>query len=51
MANRLADALSPYLRQHADNPVHWQEWGDVALAEARERDVPPPLSLGYAAFH
>lgn len=51
MANRLADALSPYLRQHADNPVHWQEWGDVALAEARERDVPILLSIGYAACH
>ncbi|AHD23079.1 membrane protein [Rhodococcus pyridinivorans SB3094] len=51
MANRLADALSPYLRQHADNPVHWQEWGDDALAEARERDVPILLSIGYAACH
>src|SRR5690606_13868904 len=51
MANRLADALSPYLRQHSDNPVHWQEWGDDALAEARERDVPILLSIGYAACH
>ena len=51
MANRLADALSPYLRQHAGNPVHWQEWGDEALAEARERDVPILLSIGYAACH
>ena len=51
MANRLADALSPYLRQHADNPVHWREWGEEALAEARERDVPILLSVGYAACH
>jgi uncharacterized protein YyaL (SSP411 family) len=51
MANRLADSLSPYLRQHADNPVHWQEWGDDALAEARDRDVPILLSIGYAACH
>lgn len=45
MANRLAESLSPYLRQHADNPVHWQEWGDSALAEARGRDVPILLSV------
>ncbi|WP_371053602.1 thioredoxin domain-containing protein [Rhodococcus gordoniae] len=51
MANRLADALSPYLRQHADNPVHWQEWGEAALAESVERDVPILLSIGYAACH
>ncbi|MFD6857312.1 thioredoxin domain-containing protein [Rhodococcus sp. NPDC060090] len=51
MANRLAGSLSPYLRQHADNPVHWQEWGSDALAEARDRDVPILLSIGYAACH
>ncbi|MCK0089733.1 thioredoxin domain-containing protein [Rhodococcus sp. HNM0563] len=51
MANRLAESLSPYLRQHADNPVHWQEWGGDALAEARDRDVPILLSVGYAACH
>ncbi|CAM3586493.1 thioredoxin domain-containing protein [Occultella aeris] len=51
MANRLAHSTSPYLRQHADNPVHWQEWGPGALAEARERDVPILLSVGYAACH
>ncbi|WP_163540957.1 thioredoxin domain-containing protein [Occultella kanbiaonis] len=51
MANRLAASTSPYLRQHADNPVHWQEWGPEALAEARERDVPILLSVGYAACH
>lgn len=51
MVNRLADSLSPYLRQHADNPVQWQEWGEEAFAEARERDVPIFLSVGYAACH
>lgn len=50
-ANRLGDATSPYLRQHADNPVHWQQWGPEALAEAAERDVPILLSIGYAACH
>ncbi|CAM2813070.1 thioredoxin domain-containing protein [Skermania piniformis] len=51
MTNRLAGALSPYLRQHADNPVHWQPWDDAAFAEARRRDVPVLLSVGYAACH
>ena len=51
MANRLADSLSPYLRQHADNPVDWWEWGEEAFAEARRRDVPIFLSVGYAACH
>lgn len=51
MANRLADATSPYLLQHKDNPVHWQPWGSEALAEARARDVPILLSIGYAACH
>ncbi|PSK96079.1 hypothetical protein CLV30_12720 [Haloactinopolyspora alba] len=51
MANRLQDALSPYLRQHADNPVDWWPWGDDAFAEARRRDVPVLLSVGYAACH
>ncbi len=50
-ANTLADATSPYLRQHADNPVHWQQWTDGALAEAASRDVPILLSIGYAACH
>jgi uncharacterized protein len=49
--NMLALAASPYLRQHADNPVHWQEWTSQALAEAAERDVPILLSVGYAACH
>ncbi len=51
MANRLAASLSPYLLQHADNPVDWWEWGDEAFAEARRRDVPIFLSVGYAACH
>ena len=51
MANRLADATSPYLLQHAGNPVAWQEWGPEALEEARARDVPILLSIGYAACH
>ena len=51
VANRLANALSPYLQQHADNPVEWWEWGDAAFAEARARDVPIFLSVGYAACH
>jgi uncharacterized protein len=51
MPNRLADATSPYLLQHKDNPVDWQEWGEEAFAEARERDVPVLLSVGYAACH
>jgi len=49
--NRLADATSPYLLQHADNPVHWWPWGEEAFAEARRRDVPVLLSVGYAACH
>ena len=49
--NRLASSTSPYLLQHQDNPVDWQEWGDDAFAEARRRDVPILLSVGYAACH
>ena len=49
--NRLAGATSPYLLQHADNPVDWWPWGDEALAESRRRDVPVLLSVGYAACH
>ncbi|TNY35444.1 thioredoxin domain-containing protein [Thermomonospora catenispora] len=49
--NRLKDATSPYLLQHADNPVDWWEWCDEAFAEARRRDVPVLLSVGYAACH
>jgi uncharacterized protein len=51
MPNRLADETSPYLRQHADNPVAWYPWGDEAFRAARERDVPILLSVGYSACH
>jgi uncharacterized protein YyaL (SSP411 family) len=51
MPNRLAGATSPYLLQHADNPVPWYEWGEEAFAEARRRNVPVLLSVGYAACH
>ena len=49
--NRLARETSPYLLQHADNPVDWYAWGEEALAAARERDVPILLSIGYSACH
>jgi uncharacterized protein YyaL (SSP411 family) len=49
--NRLAASTSPYLQQHRDNPVDWFEWGAEAFAEARRRDVPILLSVGYAACH
>ena len=49
--NRLAAETSPYLRQHADNPVDWYPWGDEAFAAAKERDVPVLLSVGYSACH
>ncbi len=49
--NRLAAETSPYLRQHADNPVDWYPWGDEAFAAAKERDVPILLSVGYSACH
>ena len=51
MSNRLKSATSPYLLQHADNPVDWWPWSDEAFAEARRRDVPVLLSVGYAACH
>jgi uncharacterized protein len=50
-ANRLAHETSPYLLQHAHNPVDWFPWGPEALARAAERDVPIFLSIGYAACH
>ncbi|MCL7021275.1 thioredoxin domain-containing protein, partial [Vibrio vulnificus] len=51
MANRLADETSPYLLQHADNPVEWWPWSPGAFDEARRRDVPVLLSVGYASCH
>ncbi|HXR73164.1 thioredoxin domain-containing protein [Actinocrinis sp.] len=49
--NRLGTATSPYLLQHADNPVDWWPWCEEAFAEARRRDVPLLISIGYAACH
>jgi uncharacterized protein len=51
MANRLAQEASPYLRQHADNPVDWFAWGDEAFDRARGLNLPIHLSIGYAACH
>ncbi|MFI5914630.1 thioredoxin domain-containing protein [Dactylosporangium sp. NPDC051541] len=51
MANRLAGATSPYLQQHKDNPVDWWQWSPEAFEEARRRDVPVLISVGYAACH
>jgi uncharacterized protein YyaL (SSP411 family) len=50
-SNRLADASSPYLREHADNPVDWYEWGDEALAKAQREGKPLLISIGYASCH
>jgi uncharacterized protein len=49
--NRLGNASSPYLLQHADNPVDWWPWGDDAFAEAKRRDVPLLISVGYSSCH
>ena len=51
MPNRLATETSPYLRQHADNPVDWRPWGAEALAAARAQEKPILLSIGYSACH
>ncbi|HEY6862945.1 MAG TPA: thioredoxin domain-containing protein [Burkholderiales bacterium] len=51
MPNRLAQQTSPYLQQHADNPVDWYPWGDEALERARREDKPILLSVGYSACH
>ncbi|HJU66209.1 MAG TPA: thioredoxin domain-containing protein, partial [Gemmatimonadaceae bacterium] len=51
MPNRLANETSPYLLQHADNPVDWYPWGPEALARAKREDKPILLSIGYAACH
>ncbi|MDX1530022.1 MAG: thioredoxin domain-containing protein, partial [Rhodothermales bacterium] len=51
MPNRLADTLSPYLLQHADNPVDWYPWGEAAFAKAEAEDKPVFLSIGYATCH
>lgn len=51
MAGQLADATSPYLVQHADNPIDWRVWSPEAFAEASRRDVPVMVSIGYATCH
>jgi uncharacterized protein len=51
MPNRLATETSPYLQQHADNPVDWYPWGEEAFTRAREEDRPVLLSVGYSACH
>src|SRR5512136_762998 len=51
MPNRLAATSSPYLLQHADNPVDWYPWSEAALAKARAENKPILLSIGYSACH
>ena len=51
MPNYLANATSPYLQQHANNPVDWREWGDAAFTEAKKRNAPIFLSIGYSTCH
>jgi hypothetical protein len=51
MPNRLASESSPYLQQHADNPVDWYPWGEEAIQKAKREDKPIFLSLGYSACH
>src|SRR5205085_3180347 len=51
LVNRLARETSPYLLQHAENPVDWYAWGDEALERARTEDRPILLSIGYSACH
>ncbi|KQZ07770.1 hypothetical protein ASD23_18470 [Agromyces sp. Root1464] len=51
MGSRLSEAMSPYLRAHASNPVDWYPWGEAAFEAARQRDVPVLISIGYATCH
>src|SRR5438128_2707260 len=51
MPNRLVDETSPYLLQHADNPVDWYPWGEEAFARARAENKPILLSVGYSSCH
>ena len=51
MTNKLARETSPYLLQHADNPVNWYPWGDEAFEQAKDENKPILLSVGYAACH
>jgi len=50
-SNQLGDSSSPYLLQHADNPVHWRQWSDEAFEQARQQDKPVFLSVGYSTCH
>src|SRR6188474_860528 len=50
-SNRLSQATSPYLQQHADNPVDWYEWGEEALQKAKQENKPLIISIGYASCH
>ena len=50
-SNQLSNSSSPYLLQHKDNPVHWQEWNEHTLSAAKEAGKPILLSVGYAACH
>jgi uncharacterized protein len=49
--NRLVNASSPYLQQHADNPVDWYEWGSEALEKAKAENKPLIISIGYSSCH
>ena len=49
--NNLVNETSPYLLQHADNPVHWYPWGEEALMKAKNHDKPILLSIGYSSCH
>ena len=51
MPNRLASETSPYLLQHANNPVDWYPWGEEALQRSKDEDKPILLSIGYSACH
>ena len=51
MNNRLQNETSPYLLQHAGNPVYWYPWGDEAFEKARQEDKPIFLSIGYSTCH
>jgi len=50
-SNRLVNETSPYLLQHAHNPVNWYPWGEEALQKAKQEDKPILVSIGYAACH
>ena len=51
MSNRLKNEISPYLLQHAENPVDWFPWGDEAFEQAKSEDKPIFLSIGYSTCH